>query len=118
MAIGEGNVRYYYFWVCSNFRRFNFRHAVAVRKLNGARLSREAIPLQSGVNKGSRTNLCSFLIKHQHQSCGLIIYLLVFTTNDNHVTFAVIIITTCISSESHDHFFNTSFSFFHVIVLM
>ena len=31
---GEGNVRYYYFGVSSNFRRFNFRHAVAVRKFN------------------------------------------------------------------------------------
>ena len=34
VATGEGNVRYYYFGVSSNFRRFNFQHAVAVRKLN------------------------------------------------------------------------------------
>ena len=34
VATGEGNVRYYYFCVSSNFRRFHFRHAVAVRKLN------------------------------------------------------------------------------------
>ena len=31
---GEGNLQYNYFCVSSNFRRFNFRHAVAVRKLN------------------------------------------------------------------------------------
>ena len=34
MATDEGNLRYYYFGVSSNFRRFNFGHAVAVRKLN------------------------------------------------------------------------------------
>ena len=34
MATGEGNLRYYYFWGGSNFRRFNFQHTVAVRKLN------------------------------------------------------------------------------------
>ena len=32
VATGEGNLRYHYFWVGLNFSRFNFRHAVAVRK--------------------------------------------------------------------------------------